>query len=72
MNFNQILDWLAAKREAFATLGVIVTISATIIGSFWAWEKSNNSGSFQAPALTEHISNGKITNAPMTARAMAV
>ncbi len=36
MNFNQILDWLAAKKEAFATLGVIVTISATVIGGFWA------------------------------------
>ncbi|MBS0588871.1 MAG: tetratricopeptide repeat protein [Proteobacteria bacterium] len=67
MNLDIVLDWLAAKKEAFATLGVIVTISATVIGGFFALKRNKKSESVQAPVPAGYTSNGNQINAPMTA-----
>lgn len=39
MNFTAFLNWLAANKDGFTALGVIVTILATVIGGLWALRK---------------------------------
>ena len=67
MEFANILDGLAAKKDGVAALGVIVTIFATIIGGLWVWRKSRKSGSDSAPAQIHYTAKGDQIVAPMTA-----
>lgn len=36
MDISQIFEWLSLNKDAFATLGVIVTIIGTLVGGIWA------------------------------------
>jgi len=67
MDFDKIWNWLAANKDAITSLGVFVTILATIIGGIWAWRKNKKSQSAPTSSSTQYHSNQNQNIAAITA-----